>query len=63
MKSKLLLILISGLLLLLCMLVIGDFIVALQQNRPVDISIIHLIQITITGTIGVVGANINNRNR
>lgn len=63
MKSKLLLILISGLLLLLCMLVIGDFIVALQQNRPVDISIIHLIQITITGTIGVVGANINNKNR
>ena len=63
MKSKLLLILISGLLLLLCMLVIGDFIVALQQNRPVDISIIHLIQITITGTIGVIGANINNRNR
>tara|TARA_R110001632_G_scaffold37277_1_gene94192 strand:- start:334 stop:525 length:192 start_codon:yes stop_codon:yes gene_type:complete len=63
MKSKLLLILISGLLLLLCMLVIGDFIVALQQNRPVDISIIHLIQITITGTIGVIGANINNKNR
>ena len=63
MKSKLILILISGLLLLLCMLVIGDFIVALQQNRPVDISIIHLIQITITGTIGVVGANINNKNR
>tara|TARA_B110000977_G_scaffold189348_1_gene258700 strand:- start:912 stop:1103 length:192 start_codon:yes stop_codon:yes gene_type:complete len=63
MKSKLLLILISGLLLLLCMLVIGDFIVALQQNRPVDISIIHLIQITITGTIGVIGANINNKNK
>jgi|TARA_R110000744_G_scaffold134227_3_gene243138 hypothetical protein len=63
MKSKILLILISGLLLLLCMLVIGDFIVALQQNRPVDISIIHLIQITITGTIGVIGANINNKNK
>ena len=44
-----------GILTLLGFIIIGDFIVALEENRPVDDSIVNLLQLTITGLIGIIG--------
>ena len=48
------LILTSGLMLLLMVIVVGDFYVALQEHRPVDESVINLLQMAVTGVIGII---------
>ena len=55
MKEKVIYMLVFGILMLLGFIVIGDFIVALKENRPVDDSIVNLLQLTITGLIGIIG--------
>lgn len=55
MKDKIVLLLSVGIILILGLLVVGDFIISLEENRPVDESIIQLIQVAITGVIGIVG--------
>ena len=55
MKGKIVLLLSVGIILILGLLVVGDFIISLEENRPVDKSIIQLIQVAITGVIGIVG--------
>ena len=59
------LILSGGLMMLLITLVIGDFYVALHENRPVDESVVNLLQMAVTGVIGIVagylsGKEVNN---
>jgi len=65
MKEKVVYLLAIGILALLGCIIIGDFIVALKENRPVDESIINLLQLTITGLIGIIGtyfgAKANNK--
>lgn len=67
MRDKIVNILAIGILALLGFIVIGDFIVALEENRPVDDSIINLLQVTITGLIGILGTyfgmNSNNKEK
>ena len=67
MKDKIVNILAIGILALLGFIVMGDFIVALQENRPVDDSIVNLLQVTITGLIGIMGTyfgmNSNNKEK
>ena len=67
MKDKIVNILSIGILALLGFIVIGDFTVALQENRPVDDSVINLLQVTITGLIGIIGTyfgmNSNNKEK
>ena len=41
MKDKIVFLLSVGIIVLLGMLIIGDFIISLKENRPVDESIIH----------------------
>jgi hypothetical protein len=55
MKDKIVLLLSVGIILILGLLVVGDFIISLEENRPVDESITQLIQVAITGVIGIVG--------
>jgi len=55
MKEKVVYMLAFGILTLLGFIIIGDFIVALEENRPVDDSIVNLLQLTITGLIGIIG--------
>jgi len=55
MKNKIVQILSIGILSLLCLIVVGDFIVSLKESRPVADSIINLLQVTITGLIGIIG--------
>jgi len=66
MKGKIVNLLVIGILVLLGFIVIGDFTVALKENRPVDDSVVNLLQITITGLIGIIGTyfgmNKNNKN-
>jgi len=66
MKDKIIIILTAGIILILAMLVIGDFIISLKENRPADDSIVHLVQVAIAGIIGIVGGyfgNSNNNNK
>ena len=58
MKDRLALILVLGILILLTLIVVGDFVVSLKESRPVDESVIHLLQITITCLIGIIGTYI-----
>tara|TARA_R110000803_G_scaffold38219_4_gene82515 strand:+ start:1865 stop:2062 length:198 start_codon:yes stop_codon:yes gene_type:complete len=55
MKEKVVYMLAFGILTLLGFIIIGDFIVALEESRPVDDSIVNLLQLTITGLIGIIG--------
>jgi NhaP-type Na+/H+ or K+/H+ antiporter len=48
----------SGVLILLGAIIIGDYIVALEENRPVDDSVITLMKMSVTGLIGVIGGYI-----
>lgn len=63
MKDRLALILVLGILILLTLIVVGDFVVSLKESRPVDESVIHLLQITITGLIGIIGTYIGMKNK
>jgi hypothetical protein len=47
-----------GILLLLAIIIVGDYYVAIEENRPVDDSIITVLKMSITGLVGVVGGYI-----
>jgi hypothetical protein len=47
-----------GVLILLATIIVGDYWVALEENRPVDESVITLMKMSVTGLIGVVGGYI-----
>ena len=61
MKNIIVLIMASGLMILLLVIVIGDFYVALEEHRPVDESVIQLLQMSVTGIIGLVAGFIANK--
>tara|TARA_Y100000310_G_scaffold296791_1_gene329333 strand:- start:721 stop:957 length:237 start_codon:yes stop_codon:yes gene_type:complete len=53
-KDVVSLVLSVGLMMLLTIIVTGDFYVALKENRPVDDNVIELLQMSITGIIGII---------
>ena len=53
----------SGLMLLLMTIVVGDFYVALQENRPVDESVINLLQMAVTGVIGIIAGYLSGKEK
>ena len=55
------LILTAGLMSLLMVIVVGDFYVALQENRPVDESVINLLQMAVTGVIGIIAGYLSGK--
>jgi hypothetical protein len=57
-KDIVILLITTGVLLLLGIIILGDYYVALQENRPVDESIITLMKMSVTGLIGVIGGYI-----
>jgi hypothetical protein len=63
MKDKIVFLLSAGIMIILGLLVIGDFIISYKENRPIDESIVHLIQIVITGIIGIVGTYFGTKNK
>jgi len=55
MKERVVLILVTGIMLLLLIIVVGDFHIAMEDSRPINENIIHLLQVTITGLVAIVG--------
>mgnify|MGYP005998709671 CR=1 FL=1 len=53
-KDLIVCILVAGVLILLGVIIIGDYYVALQENRPVDESVITLMKMALTGLIGII---------
>jgi hypothetical protein len=47
-----------GVLILLGIIIIGDYWVAVKEDRPIDDSIIVLMKMSVTGLIGVIGGYI-----
>ena len=52
-KDIVILLITTGVLILLGIIIIGDYWVAVKENRPVDDSIIVLMKMSVTGLIGV----------
>ena len=54
-------ILVSSVMLLLAIIIIGDYKIALELNRPLDKDVIVLMKMSVTGLIGIIagylGAN------
>ena len=61
MKNIIVLILSAGLVLLLLVIVAGDFYISLVENKPPDESVINLLQMSVTGVIGVVAGHISGK--
>ena len=57
------LILTSGLMLLLMVIVVGDFYVSLQEHRPVDESVVNLLQMAVTGVIGIIAGYLSGKEK
>ena len=60
-KDLVIVALVIGILTLLGVIIIGDYYVALQENRPVDDSVITLMKMSLTGMIGIVAGYIGGK--
>ena len=60
-KDLVIIILTFGVLVLLGVIIIGDYYVALQENRPVVESVITLMKMSLTGMIGVIAGYIGSK--
>jgi len=60
-KDRMVFIMVGGVMTLLTIIVLGDFWVSLQEKRTID-DIIQLLQMSITGLIGIVGGYFGSRN-
>lgn len=61
-KDKIVIILSLGLIILLVGIVGFDFTIALQEGRPPDDSVIELLQMSITGIVGIVAGYLAGKN-
>ena len=52
-----------GLMILLIIIVVGDFYVSLKEHRPVDESVINLLQMAVTGIIGIVAGYLSGKEK
>ena len=57
-RDLIVLLITAGVLILLAVIIVGDYWVALEENRPVDESVITLMKMSVTGLIGVIGGYI-----
>ena len=60
-KDLVVILLVSGVLTLLGIIIVGDYYVALQENRPVDESVITLMKMALTGLIGIIAGYIGSK--
>ena len=57
------LILTSGLMILLMVIVVGDFYVSLQEHRPIDECVVNLLQMAVTGVIGIIAGYLSGKEK
>jgi len=60
-KDLIIVVLVAGVLSLLGLIIVGDYYVALQENRPVDESVITLMKMALTGLIGIIAGYIGSK--
>ena len=60
-KDLIIVALVVGVLSLLGIIIIGDYYVALQENRPIDESVITLMKMALTGLIGIIAGYIGSK--
>lgn len=60
-KDLIICVLVAGVLVLLGVIIIGDYYVALEENRPVDESVITLMKMALTGLIGIIAGYIGSK--
>jgi|TARA_B110000211_G_C13989111_1_gene513126 hypothetical protein len=60
-KDLIIVALVVGVLSLLGLIIVGDYYVALQENRPVDESVITLMKMALTGLIGIIAGYIGSK--
>jgi len=60
-KDLVIVLLVGGVLSLLGVIIIGDYYVALQENRPIDESVITLMKMALTGLIGIIAGYIGSK--
>ena len=62
-KDTVILIITTGVILLLGVIIVGDYYIALQENRPIHPEIIVLMKMSITGMIGVIAGYIGGSSK
>ena len=60
-KDLVICILVGGVITILGVIIIGDYYVALQENRPVDESVITLMKMALTGMIGIIAGYMGSK--
>ena len=60
-KDLIIVAIVVGVLSLLGLIIVGDYYVALQENRPVDESVITLMKMALTGLIGIIAGYIGSK--
>jgi len=63
MKEKIILTVTIGLFLLLGIIVVGDFYISLKENKSPDSSVIELLQMSITGIVGIIAGYISGEKK
>ena len=61
MRDLSVMILVLGLIGLLALIVVGEFVAAIEAEANVDPAVIGLLEMSITGTIGVIGGYFSGR--
>ena len=51
----------AGVMILLCIIIIGDYMVAIRTDRVLDPEIITLMKMSITGLIGIIGGYVGGK--
>tara|TARA_X000001036_G_scaffold433331_1_gene470763 strand:+ start:538 stop:735 length:198 start_codon:yes stop_codon:yes gene_type:complete len=60
-KDLVIIILTGGVLALLGVIIIGDYYVALAENRPIDEEVITLMKMALTGLIGIIAGYMGSK--
>ena len=60
-KDLVIIILTGGVLTLLGVIIIGDYYVAVSENRPIDEEVITLMKMALTGLIGIIAGYMGSK--
>jgi len=60
-KDLVIILLTGGVLVLLGVIIIGDYYVALSENRPIDEEVITLMKMALTGLIGIIAGYMGSK--
>ena len=51
----------AGIMILLCIIILGDYMIAMRTDRVLDPEIITLMKMSITGLIGIIGGYVGGK--